>query len=125
MAGDIVVNEGKFWAVAGWVFRNVIEDTLPHIPQAGNDDLLQAIEQGFGEGKQEYVVLAGVPVGEKRNFLAALEQAYRERELLGSSVFGDPSFYPGYMDRFRELIEMVAADVAELEMQGGAGSNEI
>jgi hypothetical protein len=125
MAGDFKVNEGKLWLVAGWVFRNVIEDTLPHIPQAGNENLLRAIDEGFGEGKPEYVSLVSVPVGEKRTFLEALERAFRERELKGSEVFGDPSFYPGYMERFRALIDMVAADVSELEREGGGNNVEI
>jgi hypothetical protein len=125
MAGDIKVNEGKLWMVAGWVFRNVIEDTLPHIPQTESEHLLHAIDAGFGEGKLEYVSLIGVPLGEKRTFLEALERAFREREAKGSGVFSDPSFYPGYMARFRELIEMVAADVSELERQSGGNKGEI
>lgn len=124
MAGDIKVNEGRLWMVAGWVFRNVIEDTLPFIPRAENGNLLHAIDEGFGEGRLEYVNLASVPPGEKRAFLEALESAFRERELRGSGVFSDPSFYPGYMGRFRELIEMVAADVAELETRDGGIEGE-
>ena len=112
MAGDIEVNDGRVWTAAGWVFRNVIADTLPHIPLRGNENLLRALDAGFGEGKLEYVSLARVPPVEKRSFLKALERAYAGREAEGAVAFGDPQFYPGYMERFRELIEMVAADAA-------------
>lgn len=112
MSGYIKINENKSWMVAGWVFRNVIEDSLPYIAKESNQRLLPALEKGF-EGI-EYIDLADVPLLEKKAFLRALEKALEEREAKGSTLFGDPSFYPGYIDRFKELVEMITADIYEL-----------
>jgi hypothetical protein len=112
MSGHIEINESKSWIVAGWVFRNVIEDTLPYIPKESSRNLLRAIDGGFGEGKLEYIDLAPIPIREKEVFLSALREAIKERETKGSAVFRDPSYYPGYIERFKEIIEMVADDIS-------------
>lgn len=120
MAGDIKISESKTWMVAGWVFDNVIRDTLPYLAQDAGQRLLNEIEKGFGEGKLAFVDLSKVPLSEKMIFLRALEKALKEREKNGSEIFNDPNFYSGYIERFRELIGMVATNLSSLEhsMQG-------
>jgi hypothetical protein len=115
MAGDIKISEDRSWMVAGWVFRNVIEDTLPFIPKEFSRRLLQEIEKGFGEGKLEFIDLSRAPLAEKRTFLDALREALIKREEQGSEAFNDPDFYSGYIERFKELIEMVVAAVSEMQ----------
>jgi hypothetical protein len=115
MAGDIKISESKTWMVAGWVFDNVIQDTLPYLPQDASQMLLNEIEKGLGEGKLAFVDLSRVPLSEKTIFLRALEKALEAREAKGSEVFNDPNFYLGYIERFRELIEIVATNLSGLE----------
>ncbi|HEU4386566.1 MAG TPA: hypothetical protein VFV34_02130 [Blastocatellia bacterium] len=115
MAGDIKISETNTWMVPGWVFENVIRDTLPYIPQHAGQRLLNEIEKGFGEGKLAFVDLSKVRRSEKTIFLRALEKAFKEREAKGSEVFNDPDFYPGYIERFRELIGIVATNLSSLE----------
>ena len=115
MAGDIKISESKTWMVAGWVFRNVLQDTLPYIPHNASQRLRNAIEKGFGEGKLAFVDLSEVPPSEKTIFLRALQKALEEREAKGSEVFSDPNFYPGYIERFRELIGIVATNLSGLD----------
>ena len=50
---------------------------------------------------------------DKRIFLRALKSGLRSTEEGGSDAFNDPTFYPGFVDRFRELIDMLATDLNE------------
>jgi len=47
---------------------------------------------------------------EMKIFRKALEDAYQEILTSGRESFGEPEFYPGFMQRFEELLEMVTTD---------------
>lgn len=40
-------------------------------------------------------------------FRAALESAYQEMLTLGADSFAEPAFYPGFMEDFQELLQMI------------------
>ena len=86
---------------------------MPHIPPKDNFRLLGALHKGFGEGKLEYIQLTNLSYREKRAFLEALKTALEEIEARGAESFAEPSFYPGYIDRFRELIDMIFINLSE------------
>ena len=48
-------------------------------------------------------------------FREALEAAYQEVLSAGKESFGEPEFYPGFMQRFEELLEMVPTQGLEFD----------
>ena len=110
MAGSITVSKDQSWSAAGWVFRHVLRQTIPAIHPA-NERLIVALSNAFLEGRLEYVDLSPLSADEKRAFLEALREGFAKTEKDDSESFGDPEFYPGFILRFKELIDLVAADV--------------
>ena len=104
MAGLIELNEDS-WSVATWVFNHVLRLTRPHLPDEGSSRILELI--GEADEGREYLPLQKLSLSERKIFRTAAEQAYREIEAEGSSSFADPEFFPPFMDRFRELLEML------------------
>jgi len=54
-----------------------------------------------------YLSLEGLTSREIQVFREALESAYHELLSLGAASFAEPEFYPGFMERFQELLEMI------------------
>ena len=111
MAGLIEVNKDKVWSVAGWVFDHVLRQTLPHIP-AGSQEL-SSVLRGATVNRLNYVDAGRFTTAEKRVLLGALRDGLRDTEEGGSGAFGDPAFYPGFIDRFKELIDLLSSDLNE------------
>lgn len=95
------------WIVAGWVFRNALESIADQI--AGESPTLAQQLRDATEGF-EYLDLRGLPADEFRSFhrgaVAARDKWLRE----GATSFHDPTFFPGFVDRFAELIALAADD---------------
>lgn len=110
MAGSIRISEDQGWGAAGWVFRHVLRQTIPAL-QPANERLIVALSNALLEGHLEYVDLSAASDDEKRAFLAALHEGLAKTEKEGSESFHDPEFYPGFIARFKELIDLVEANV--------------
>ena len=52
-------------------------------------------------------------MSEKKILLTALMKALKEREAKGSASLYEPAFYPAYIQRIKELLEMVAENTSE------------
>lgn len=111
MAGLIRVNENKSWSTAGWVFDHVLRQSIPYVP-VDEQRLLSALGKGMIEGVG-YINLSALPPADKQVFLRALRDGLRHAEECGRSAFGDPAFYPGFIDQFGELINMLSSDLKE------------
>jgi hypothetical protein len=59
------------------------------------------------ENPLRYIQLGELSLSERAALTRALEMAYREAEEAGSQSFDTPEFYPGFMDRFRELLKLI------------------
>ena len=70
-----------------------------------------------------YLDLSVLPPADKRICLRALSSGLRSTEEGGSDALHDPTFYPGFIDRLRELIDMLATDLNELAEGSNNGSN--
>ena len=108
MAGLIRINEEQEWSVAGWVFDHVLRVARSHLPQAGSSRIVELINNA--ETGLNYISLEGLCPEEVKIFREALEAAYQEVLSAGKQSFGEPEFYPGFMQRFEELLEMVPTD---------------
>jgi len=109
MAGLIRISNEEAWSVAGWVFDHVLRQSVPFIP-ANNQRLLSVLKKGMVEGVG-YIVLSVLSPSDKQIFLRALRGGLRHTEEVGSSAFAEPTFYPGFIDQFRELIDMLSSEL--------------
>lgn len=110
MAGSIIISKDQSWSAAGWVFRHVLRQSIPALKPA-NKQLIVALSNTLLESRLEFVDLSTSSDEEKRALLAALHEGLAKTEREGPESFGDPEFYPGFIARFKELVELVEADV--------------
>ena len=109
MAGAIRIDENKGWSAAGWVFDHVLRVTRPHLPKAESSAILALMDRAEIPGVN-YMSLKTLTSREIQIFREALESAYQEMQTRGADSFAEPSFYPGFMESFQELLEMMPTD---------------
>ena len=105
MAGLIRLNENQEWSVSGWVFDQVLRISREHLPTADSSRILELVDRA--ETGLNYISLENLSPREIKIFREALDSAYQEMLNRGSDSFGDPEFYPGFMKKFEELLEMI------------------
>ena len=59
------------------------------------------------ENPLRFIYLADLSSAERAALTHALESAYTEAKEAGSESFDDPDFYPGFLDRFGELLDLI------------------
>ena len=107
MAALIESKDGRIWSVASWVFDNIMRLTHKHVPEDFSKLRSLMHEE---ENPLRHIQLGDLSLSERAALTRALEMAYREAEEAGSQSFDSPEFYSGFMDRFRELIELITED---------------
>ena len=108
MSGLIKSEEGEAWIAATWVFDNIMSLTRKHLDQTLSN--LHSLLDSFLDEEQNplrYLDLGKLTLDERAGLRQALHAAYGDAASAGSESFSSPEFYPGFMDRFRELIETV------------------
>lgn len=108
MAGLISVNKQKTWSAANWVFDHILRVSRKHLPREGSARILELIDN-IVPGLNSLSLEALSPE-EMKIFRKALEDAYQEILTSGKQSFGEPEFYPGFVQRFEELLELVPTD---------------
>ena len=108
MAVIIKVNKQKTWSDASWVFNNILRVSRKHLPIEGSARILELIDN-ITPGLNS-LSLEDLSPEEMKLFREALKGAYHEMLTSGRQSFGEPEFYPGFMQRFEELLEMVPTD---------------
>jgi hypothetical protein len=108
MAGLISVNKEKTWSAANWVFDHILRVSRKHLPREGSARIVELMEN-IVPGLYS-LSLENLSPAEIKIFREALYAAYEEVLSAGRESFGEPEFYPGFMKRFEELIEMIPSD---------------
>ncbi len=109
MAGLIIINERASWSVATWVWANVTRLMREHISK----DEYPKFVSLLNEDENPLLCLALDDLSEKERsvFWDALKKAYQQAKAAGPDSFHSPEFYPGFIDRFKELLDMEAASM--------------
>ena len=108
MAGLISVNKEKTWSAASWVFDHILRVSRKHLPIEGSARIVGLIDD-IVPGLNS-LSLEDLSPEEMKIFRKALEDAYQEILTSGRESFAEPEFYPGFMQRFEELLDMVPTD---------------
>lgn len=114
MSGMVAKSSGEAWTVASWTYRHMVRLVLEHLDR--NDPLVERLIEAERSGLL-MLDLRSVSSSELERFRRALTAAYADAASAGPSSFGTPEFYPGFMDRFRELLELL-----EVPVPSGASS---
>lgn len=105
MAGLISVNKEKTWSAANWIFDHILRVSRKHLSAEGSARIVELVDNivpGINS-----LSLENLSPEEMKIFREALDAAYQEVLSAGKESFGEPEFYPGFVKRFEELIEMI------------------
>jgi hypothetical protein len=105
MAGDIRISDGRWWMVAGWAFRSVLRAALPYVSDS-TPSLKRLLDERI-TGWNYLDLESDCTRDEARVLLNALREGYKQMESAGPSGFGDPSYFPSYMEGFAKLIRLI------------------
>lgn len=113
MGGFIVLEDGRAYAANNWSYDAVIERIARALPETGAGRALAAwlmeqrcVVRGAGLGSVDLRELAP---GDQRLFVEAFEKAIITTGEEGPVGWCDPAFYPGWLERFHDLIGMIAS----------------
>jgi hypothetical protein len=99
----------RTWGGANWVYREIIRLTEPKMRDA---PMLTAALHVPTVEAEKVLRLHGIPLPEMEALLDAARESYSENELAGPASFGTPEFFPGFMERFREFLELLQSHIA-------------
>jgi hypothetical protein len=117
MSGSITTAIGVIWHSAGWVFRNILDRTAQILNEQGHPSLVRILTDEMGPVRLfEMLDLAELSREDRASFFAALTACHQRYESEGGREWRSPEFFPGFMERFGELVAAVAA----AEQEGGA-----
>jgi len=105
MSGVIHLEASHSWVVANWVFDLVVSTVHKHLKESESAEVVRLIERSHTGLR--FLPLDELNPNEMAIFRNALDEAYAEMERKDSESFADPEFYPAFMERFKELIDMV------------------
>lgn len=108
MSGLITVCKDKTWLAANWVFDHVIRVSRKHLPTEGSErifELLDNVVPGLNS-----ISLENLTPEELEIFHEALKAGYYEVLASGEESFGEPTFYPAFLERYEELLGLFRSD---------------
>ncbi len=118
MSGVVKLDADRSWVVAGWAYDSVLEMTQKYLDEEPGSALAEAIRTGTG-AYLSYITLERLSPAARRRFRHAVCLALADAEREGPGSFHSPEFYPGFIARFRELVELLAEEDKE-ECTGSA-----
>ena len=106
MSHIIIFDKKRNWYGANWAGRNLVYRVREHLPQDSSKHLVERLGH-IDDFPGCNVDLSELSVDELRALLAAAEKAVAATRAAGPSSFQDPSFFPGFLQKFEEFTHMV------------------
>jgi hypothetical protein len=114
MSGSITTANGVDWFAAGWVFRNILDRTAEVLSKQGNQTLADLISNEEGVVRVvDMLELADLSQEDQAMFFSALKISYQQYEEEGAKDWNRPDFFPGFMERFQELLAIVSTEASK------------
>jgi len=117
VSNGIILDEARDWIVAGWAACNAVDAIIPKLQGPFADEIAArlrvvhdwsgALADFRGASPEQIAVLA-----------AAAHAALAEAVAHGSAGWQNPSFFPGYIERFRELVTLLDIHTAAIRERG-------
>jgi len=106
MAGTLEISDDLCWMPAGWLYDNVLERLASKVKDK-DASLASLLLQSRTNENGGYCDLRGCGPDRLLMLIQAADDAYAQVEHNGPSSFHDPSSYPGFLEQFRSLREML------------------
>jgi hypothetical protein len=112
LAGAITVGEGKDWTAAGWAHDAVIALVGDALPEKA-ESLRKWLHHGLtpDRGGMGYLDLSELAPKDRDQVIVAIHNAFRVANERGPVGWQDASFFPGWLTKFRELVEMTQKEL--------------
>lgn len=110
MSGTIYINDEAVWMPAGWVFDGVLELVAAELEQ--QDVALATTLRAARTETGGFFDLRVLDAEQSRLVAQAAARAYDRIVAEGPGAFRDTAFYQGFIARFGELNELLAANSA-------------
>jgi len=104
MSGLIKRNDEEAWIAASWVFDHIMRLVRKFV-SADFPNVRDLMDEAANP--LQYIDLSKLSLAELKIFCEALDAAYVDAEKAGSNSFASVEFYLGFMERFRELRDLL------------------
>jgi hypothetical protein len=111
MGDYILLEDGRAWAGASWLVSAVLREIAVSVnahPKGGPLAQWLRARSTRPNGLMSFD-LRGLDAVSRRLFWRGAHSAFQRRIVRGPEGWHDLSFYPGYLDRFHDLLRMVKA----------------
>ena len=119
--GAGVAVDGGFWLAAGWVARNAAEAIIDQLEGPATDQVTERLKPILDVGFD--ADFRGASRDEIEALAAAARRALQQVKAQGGADWAKPSFFPGYIERFAELVALLEEAAGE-RSGGGEGTAE-
>lgn len=96
----IAFDQEHEWGAAQWVFENLIENALRHVPP--HDELRPILETALKSGSN-FLDCSSFNADQRAVFLAALRMVATDAENKTGYEFASPEFYETFLTKTRQL----------------------
>src|SRR5688572_10553825 len=105
----MILRDDASWIVAGWASRNAAEIVRRFLTESECQGVLERLtDMDLYPGS--LADFASASPADMRRLHRAVVQGFAAAEAEGPSGWHEPEFFPGFLARFRELVELIAAD---------------
>ena len=117
MSNGIILDDAHEWIVAGWAACNAVDAIIGKLQGPFAEEIAARLRV-VHEWPGALADLRGASPEQIAELAAAARAALSEAAAQGSAGWHDPSFFPGYIERFRELVGLLDAHVAATRERG-------
>jgi hypothetical protein len=106
MSGTLEISDELCWTPAGWIYDNVLERIATSIKDK-NESLSVLLLESRTDANGGYLDLRTCDGNQFSAVVRGANDAFAQVEREGANSFFDASFFPGFLDQFRRLREML------------------
>jgi hypothetical protein len=104
----ITLHSGKSWHAANWAYDAVIETIVENLPpeaSALRDWLSARVTSTLGGLGR--VDLSQLSPEDQQLVLTTVRKAYEHSKKVGPVGWGEPTMFPAWLERFKELVDLL------------------
>jgi hypothetical protein len=106
MAGTLEITDEYCWMPAGWLFDNVLDRIAAEV-ESQSSATAEKLHNARTDVSGGYLDLRSAPTPELELITKSAETALMAVEKAGADSFYDPSSYPGFIQQFQSLNQML------------------
>ena len=105
MSGSISLKTNQNWVKAGWVYRSALENILDVLKEKNPSLYEELSEESSNAQAVQYIDFEYLGKEKSETIASVVAEAYELAKVKGPKDWKDPSFYPQFLESFKELVE--------------------